>query len=64
MDILKIILRNKVDDTHDDVMTNHAGGLIIISFSTIADWSIRHCEVLRVSSTLLRTVEKNVWFGS
>ena len=35
---------------------NHAGLLMIVSFLTLADWSIRHRLKVKVSSQVLRTV--------
>ena len=38
----------------------HQGLLIIISFLAVADWSIRHCINVKVSRTLLRTVDISI----
>ena len=34
----------------------HQGVLIIVSFSTVGDWDIRHCINVKVSRRLLRTI--------
>ena len=43
---------------NDDVLTNHVDLLIIVLFSYVGDWSIRHRLNVLVSRRFLNTVQK------
>ena len=47
-----------LSNLNDDVLTNH-GFLMIVLFSTVADWSIRHRLNVKVSHGFLHTVYKH-----